>query len=65
MQETEISISRALQEGAKCMILKSITKSPRILGKNAVQAVTGSSSIPDMKTLLDKNLEELKKLSVK
>ena len=54
VQETKISISRALQVAAKCMVLKSITKSLRIIGKNAVDKVSGTSTIPEMKTLAEK-----------
>ena len=51
VSKTEISASRALQVAAKCMMLKSIVKSQRIIGRDYVKHVTGTSSIPNMQTL--------------
>ena len=45
------------------MMIKSIVKSQHIIGKDAVGFVTGSSSIPDITTIGDKNWEEIRQLT--
>jgi hypothetical protein len=48
VEETKISISRALQVLAKYVILKSITKSQRIIGAKRLNHITGSVYLPEI-----------------
>ena len=63
--ETLISTSRALQVAAKYMILKSIVKSQHIIGKTVIEDITGSVMLPNIKTLTEKSLQELRNLTIK
>ena len=65
LEETKISISRALQVAAKYMILKSIVKSQHIIGKKVIEDITGSVMLPNIKRLTEKSLQELRNLTIK
>jgi hypothetical protein len=56
VEETQISISRALQVAAKCTMIKYICYSKRIIGKMAVKLVTSTVNIPNMLTLAEESL---------
>jgi hypothetical protein len=43
-------------------ILKSITKSKRIIGNNIVDKINGTSSVSNMKTLEEKTWKQLRNL---
>ena len=62
--ETKILSTRALQVLAKHMMIKSIVKSQRIIPTKAVNSVTGTSSIPDMTTLTDQSLSQLRNMTI-
>jgi hypothetical protein len=49
---TLISASIALQVAAKCLMIKSITRSKRIIGEKAVINVVGTLSVPEMTKIL-------------
>ena len=61
VQETKISASRALQVAFKCLRL--IT-SPRIISTNKIALVTGTSSIPNIKTIANKNTQVHRSLTI-
>ena len=65
LEETKISLSRALQAVLKYKMFKSIVKSLRIIGKDAVQTVKGTVNLLDMPTLAKMNLQELGNLSIR
>ena len=46
------------------MILKSITKSPRIIGEYSVERVIGTVTVPDKITLAKKSWHELRNLTI-
>ena len=64
MKETKISILTALQVALKRIILNSITRSQRMIGTATVSWVKGTSSIPDMATIAEKSLQELRQLKI-
>ena len=49
---------------AKYLILKSISRSQRIIAKERVGGVAGTVSIPNMEEIYNKSLPELKKLKI-
>ena len=64
LEETKISLSRALQAALKYKMLKSIVKSHRIIGTYAVPNVKGTVNLLDMPTLAKMNLQELGNLAI-
>ena len=60
----KVSASIALQAAVKYMMLKSISKSQRIIGINAVNNVKTTVCIPNMLELGNKSAEELKNLVI-
>ena len=61
VEETRISISRALQMALK---LKSIVKSLRIIGTDRVKCVKGTVNLIDIPTLANMSLQELGNLAI-
>ena len=55
---------RIIDEQIKQLMLKSITRSKRIIGKNAIKDVVGKWSLPDMTTLYSKDAYELRNLTI-
>jgi hypothetical protein len=56
VEATLISASIALQVAAKCMMLKSISKSKQIIGENLKGVVfTGTVSVPAMTHILNQS----------
>ena len=49
---------------AKCLLVKSIIESPRIIGEYSVDRVTGTVLVPDKTTLAKKNWHELRNLTI-
>ena len=64
LEETKISLSRALQAALKYKMLKSIFKSDRIIVKNVVEYVKGTVNLLDTPTLAKKSWEELGNLAI-
>ena len=62
--ETKISALRALKVIRKNMILKSIIKSERIIGREDGNLLERTLSIPEMATLSDKSLIDLRNLTI-
>ena len=62
--ETKISALKALKVIRKNMILKSIIKSERIIGREDSNLLERTLSIPEMTTLSDKSLIDLIKLTI-
>ena len=55
MNETLISASIALQVAAKCLMLKSITKSKQIIGEKSVSEVVGTVCVPEMTKIFNQS----------
>ena len=49
---------------AKCLMVKSIIESRRIIGEYSVNRVTGTVSVPDKTTLAKKSWHELRNLTI-
>ena len=64
LEETKISLSRALQAALKYKMLKSIVKSLRIIPIKCVENVKGTVNLLDMPTLANMNLQELGNLAI-
>ena len=64
VEETKISASRALHVAAKYIMLKSLMRSQRIIGKKAVNLVSGKKSFPSMTKLLEKSWREIRSLTI-
>ena len=64
LEETRISVSRALQAALKYKMLNSIAKSDRIIGTEAVKYVKGTVYLLDMPTLAKMSLQELGNLAI-
>ena len=64
LEETKISLSRALQATFKYKMLKSIVKSDRIIGTTSVKNVKGTVNLLDMPTFANMSLQELKNLAI-
>ena len=64
LEETKISLSRALQMALKYKMLKSIVKSIRIIGSEGVKNVKGTVNLLDMPTLANMSLQELGNLAI-
>ena len=65
LEETKISLSRALQAPFKYKMIKSIVKSLRIIPTEGVLYVKGTVNLLDMPTLAKMNLQELGNLSIR
>ena len=64
LEETRISLSRALDSALKYKMLKSIVKSLRIIPTNCVKRVKGTVNLLDMPTLAIMSLQELRNLAI-
>ena len=64
LEETKISLSRALQAALKYKMLKSIVKSERIIGTKCVEFVKGTVNLLDRPTLAKKSGIELVNLTI-
>ena len=64
LEETKISISRALQAALKFKMLKSIVKSQRIIGSKDLNNVKGTVNLLDMPTLTNMSLQEIRNLAI-
>lgn len=65
LKETKISAHNALKVGRKYMMLNQITQSKMILEKDPIERKKGIISVPNLTTLGEKTLEELRKLTFK
>ena len=64
LEETKISLSRALQAALKYKMLKSIVKSIRIIPRYCAKNVKGTVNLLDMPTFANMSLRELGNLVI-
>ena len=64
VEETKISIFRALKVARKYTMLSSIIKSKHTIAINRPCESAGTVSIPNMEALVNKNCEELRNLTI-